>query len=429
MGLPLEGVRILSQGLVWAGPFATLLLADLGAEVIEVESIQHLNPTRTNWRHMPEAVMRGPRGTMYARRDPQGRFWDRYGVFNYGKRNCLSVTIDIARPRGRALFLQLAAKSDVFLENNAAHVVEKWGIDYPDLLTVNPRIIMLRFPGFGITGPYKHFKGYGANVEAAVGHTALRGYRESDPSHTPAIFHADPAAGAHGVFAILSALYYRERTGKGQLIDMSQGESVIHHLAHAFIDFSMNRRVQPHWGNRHPSMAPHGIFPCRSEDSWIALAIPDDESFSRLCLVMGQPGLAEDARFADVVSRYRNQDVLEEIIVAWTRGQDQRELMVLLQEAGVPAAAVLKPTEMHQEPHLLARDYFEEVTHPEAGTHPYPGPLAKFSGTPLHIREPAPCLGQHNPYVLKEVVGLSDAEYDDLLGDQVIGDTYVESAR
>lgn len=420
---------MLSQGIVWAGPFTTLLLADLGAQVIEVESTRHLNPTRTNYRHPPEELMRGPRGAIYARALEGGRFWDRQGYFNYGKRNCLSVTIDISRPRGRDLFLRLARKTDVFLENNAADVVEKWGIDYPDLRAVNPQIIMLRFPGYGITGPYKHFKGYGANVEAVVGHTALRGYRGSDPSQTGAIFHADPAAGAHGAFAILTALYHRERTGAGQLIDLSQAESVLQHLAHAFMDYSMNRRVQEHWGNRHPSMAPHGIFPCRGDDSWIALAVPDDATFARLCEAMGEADLASDPRFAGVVSRHRNQDGLEAIIAKWTAGQDQRELMQRLQAAGVPAAAVLKQTEMHSDPHLRERGFFQVVTHPEAGTHPYPGPLARLSGTPLSIRWPAPTLGEHNAYILKEIVGVGDSEYDELLREEIVGDTYREDAR
>ncbi|MSQ27776.1 MAG: CoA transferase [Dehalococcoidia bacterium] len=429
MPLPLEGIRVLSQGLVWAGPSATLLLADMGAEVIEVETIQHLNPTRTNYRFPPKALMEGPGGTVYVDRRAEGRFWDRCGVFNYGKRNCKAVTINLNHPKGHDLFIRLAAQSDAFLENNAAHVVEKLGIDYPDLAAVNPRIIMLRFPGYGLTGPYKYYKGYGANVEAIAGHTSLRGYRDLDPSMTPPIYHADPTAASHGVFAIISALRHRERTGRGQLIDMSQAESVINHLPHAFMDYSMNRRTQEHWGNRHPSMAPHAVLPCRGDDEWIAIAVAGDDAFARLSRAMGRSDLTEDDRFADVVSRHRNQDELESIIGAWTATQEKVALMETLQAAGVAAAAVFKSDEMHGNRHLAERGFFETVTHPEAGTHPYPGGLAKFSATPLHIRQPAPMLGQHNEAVFKGIVGVSDDEYEELLREQIIGDSYLEAAK
>ena len=427
MTLPLEGIRVLSQGLVWAGPFLTLILGDLGAEVIEVESIHHLNPTRTNYRNMPPAFVRGPRGALYADRNPEGNFWDRYAVFNYGKRNCKSVTLNLLDPKGRDLFLRLVEQSDVYLENNAAHVVEKLRIDYPDLSAVNPRLVMLRFNGFGLSGPYKYFKGFGANVEAVAGHTAIRGYRDADPSMTSPIYHADPTAAAQGAFAIMTALNHRVHSGQGQLIDMSQAESVLNHLIHAFMDYSMNQRVQPHWGNRSPSMAPHGVFPCRGEDRWIAIAVRTDEAFYQLCRVMGRAELAEDDRFNDVVSRFHHQDELEAIIGAWTQGEDDKLLMVRLQEAGVPAAAVMHPQDIHADPHLQAREFLTTITHPAAGTHPYPRPMARFSRTPLEVRMPAPTLGQHNAAVLKGLLGVSDADYQDLLDCQIIGDTYVEN--
>lgn len=428
MALPLEGIRVLSQGLVWAGPAATLLLGDLGAEVIEVETVHHLNPTRTNYRFPPPAMLAGPSGALYVDRSGEGRFWNRSGVFNYGKRNCLGVTINLSRPEGRDLFLRLIAQSDVFMENNAAHVVEKLRVDYDDLARVNPRLIMWRFPGYGLSGPYKYFKGYGANVEAIAGHTALRGYRDLDPSMTPPIYHADPTAAAHGVFAIFAALRHREATGRGQLIDMSQAESVMNHLPHAFMDYAMNRRVQEHWGNRHPSMAPHGVFRCRGEDGWIAIAVAGDRQFAGLCAVMERPDLLADARFADVVSRHHHQDALEAIIGEWTATEDKVDLMERLQAAGVAAGAVFQTAEMHGNRHLSARGFFQQVTHPEAGTHLYPGPLARFSGTPLTIRRPAPTLGQHNAPVFKGVAGISDAEYAELERAQVIGDTYLDSA-
>ena len=432
--LPLEGVRILAQAIVWAGPAASLPLADLGAEVIEVESIHHLNPTRTTYRHPPQLLMQGPAGAMYADRDTSEGFWNRCANFNYGKRNHKSITLDLSRDEGRELFYELVRVSDVFLENNAAAVVEKFEIDWPQLSKINPRLIMARFPGFGLTGPYRDFKGYAPTMGALGGHTYLRGYADSDPSYTPGTAHGDPNAGVHVAFAIQAALFARERTGEGQLIELSHVEALAHHISSALMDYSMNRRVQGTLGNRHPSKAPYGIFPCAPEperarpERWIAIGVPSDELFVALCDTMARPELALDERYADVVSRHRNQGELEEIIAEWTRDQQPRELMERLQAVGVPAAELVQQEEMREHPQLIERGFWETVTHPDAGTHSYPGPVAKFRETPLHIRTPAPSLGQHNEEILRGLLGIDEQRYQRLLDDQVIGTVYTEDA-
>ncbi len=428
--LPLQGVRILAQAIVWAGPFGSMILADLGADIIEVESIQHLNPTRANMRHIPPSMLDGPTGALYANRDTSEGFWNRQSFFNYTKRGHRSVTIDLRRDEGRELFYALVREADVFMENNAANVVGHLQIDYPQLSAINPRLIMMRFPGFGIDGPYLHYKGYGATMEAVVGHSMLRGYRDADPSMTPSIYHGDPNAGAHAAFAIQAALYARERTGEGQLIDMSQAEAVMHHIAYDVMDYMMNQRANAHWGNRHPSMAPYGVFPCAGEDYWLALAVDSDEAFAALCREMGQPGLASDERFADVVSRYEHQDELEPTIAAWTREHSQRELMDRLQAVGVAAAMVYNQREMHADPHLNERGFFIEVDHPDVGVKRYPGPMARFEVTPLvPPRGPAPRLGQHNQEVFQGLLGLDAEQYEHLREMQIIGDAYLENAR
>lgn len=428
--LPLEGVRILSQGIVWAGPFGTMILADLGADVIEIESIQHLNPTRTAMRHLPDILMQGPTGAGYFNRDNSEGFWNRAATFNYAKRGHRSLTLDLLRQEGLDLFYALVREADVFLENNAADVVEDLKIDYSQLSAVNPRLIMVRFPGFGITGPYKYFKGYGATMEAIVGHTMLRGYRDSDPSATPPIYHGDPTAGSTIAFAIQAALYARERTAEGQLIDLSQGEAVVHHLSYALMDAFMNDRIQEHWGNRHPWMAPYGIFPCRGDDRWLALAVDSDEAFIALCGEMGRPDLAADPRFVDGVSRYRHQDEIEPLIGEWTRQHDDRDLMQRLQAVGVMATLVAHQPEMFDDPQLRDREFFIELDHPDIGRRRYPGPIARFEVTPLvPVRGPAPRLGQHNREVLQGILHLDDAQYQRLSDEQLIGDTYLEGAR
>jgi crotonobetainyl-CoA:carnitine CoA-transferase CaiB-like acyl-CoA transferase len=428
--LPLEGVRVLSQAIVWAGPFGSMILADLGADVIEVESIQHLNPTRAAIRHLPDAFMQGPTGAGYFKRDNGDGFWNRSATFNFAKRGHRSITLDLLRPEGLELFYSLVREADVFMENNAADVVEDLKIDYPQLSAINPKLIMMRFPGFGITGPYKHFKGYGATMEAIVGHTMLRGYRDSDPSATPPIYHGDPTSGATVAFAVQAALYAREQTGEGQLIDLSQGEAIIHHLSYALMDAFMNDRVQEHWGNRHPWMAPYGLFPCAGDDRWLALAVDSDEAFQRLCAEMGQHELASDERFADAVSRYRNQDALEPIIADWTRQQGDRDLMERLQAAGVMATMVAQQPEMFDDPHLRARDFFVELDHPDVGLQRYPGPMGHFEVNSLTpVRGRAPRLGEHNREVLQGIAHVDDAGYKHLVDEHLVGDAYNEDAR
>ena len=426
--LPLEGVRVLANATVWAGPSATLHLADLGAEVIEVESIRHMNRTRMPSRHIAPELMEGPTGALFVDRDASEGFWNRNANFNYGKRAHKSVTLDLTDPDGLRLFHDLVRVSDVFLENNAADVAERLGIGYETLSRLNPRLVMGRFPGFGISGPYRNFKGYAPTMEAFAGHTYLRGYRDSDPSWTPGSGHGDPNAGAHMAFAIQAALFARERTGAGQLIDLSHVEAVLHHLAYAFMDYSMNRRVQGTWGNRHPSNVPNGFFPCAGEDEWIGIAVPSDEAFAALAEAMGQPELAADPRFADVVSRRRHEDEIEALVAEWTRRHPARGLRERLQAAGVPAAEVLPPEALRDDPHLLARGFWVEVEHPAAGRHHYPAPVAKLERHPLRIRGPAPLLGQHNEEVLKGLLGVSDARYEELIDRGVIGDSYLESA-
>jgi crotonobetainyl-CoA:carnitine CoA-transferase CaiB-like acyl-CoA transferase len=267
-------------------------------------------------------------------------------------------------------------------------------------------------------------------MEGVAGHTLLRGYEDSDPSITPNSLHGDPNAGANAAIAVQMALYARERTGKGQEVDLSQSEAVLGHLAYAFMDYSMNRRVQGHWGNRHPSMAPYGVYRCAGDDRWIALAVPSDAVFAALCDAMGRTELAQDERYATVVARYERRGELDAIISGWTAGLDVHELMLRLQALRVPATELMHQVELTEDPHLTTREFFQSITHPAAGTHLYPGPMGKFEHTPLAPpRSPAPMLGQHNEEVLRGILGLNEGEYAQLIEEEVIGSAYLESAR
>ena len=426
---PLAGVRIMSQAIVWAGPTGSLILSDLGAEVIEIESIQHFTPTRGNVRHVPPEQAQGPMGASFANRDVSEGFWNRRNSFNYASRGHKSITLDLRSEAGRELFFDLARVSDAYIENNAAGVVDRLYGGWEALSQVNPRLVMASFPGFGLSGPYRHFKGYGATMEAVAGHTMLRGYRGEPPSEVSATFHGDPNAGAHAAFSVIAALIARERTGRGQLIEISQSEAVAHHVSYGFLDYSMNRRVQEPQGNRDPSMSPCGVFPARGDDAWIAIAVPDDAAFGALAADLGLPGLAADPRFATVVARKRNEDALEALVAGATVDATPAEWMARLQAVGVPAAVVYHQADMFDDPQLLARDFFAEIGHPTIGPYLYPGAMAKLARGRADLETPAPTLGQHNEEILQGLLGVSDERYQQLIDDEVIGTVYLEDAR
>ncbi len=430
MALPLEGVRILDMTIVWAGPYGTLLLGDMGAELVRVESLQHPDVNTRGQLRIPASALEGPIGNGYPNRDPGPRPWERTATFNYAGRNKRSVTMDLTRPRGREMFLRLVAKCDALIENNAAGTLEKLGLTYETLRQANPSLVMVSLPGYGLTGPYKYFKGYGANVEAITGHTLLRGYPDMDPTATYAVYHADAAAGAAGAFALVAALHHRRHTGEGQLVDLSQGEIVVNQLPQAFMDYAMNGRVQETLGNRDPSIAPQGVYRCAGADDWIAVSVEDDRQWTALCGAIGRPELATDARFADVVSRKHNEDAADAVIQEWAASRDHIEAMHTLQAAGVTAAAVLTPLELLRDPHLRQRGFFQNVDAPHlGGAFDFPGPSFALDGERPRIRRPAPTLGQDNEYVYKEIIGVSDEEYADLVRDKHIGSMYTVFAQ
>lgn len=421
--LPLEGIRIIDFSIVWAGPYATLLLGDMGAELIRVDSLQHPDVNSRGPIRLPATASQGAMGTRYPNRTPGDKPWERTNTWNYAHRHKKSVTIDLSRPSGLEIMARLIKVSDAILDNNAAGTLQKLGLTYELARAANPQIVMIQCPGYGMGGPYQYFKGYGANLEALCGHTLLRGYPDMDPSTTYPVYHADPAAGASIAFAIISALHYRNQTGEGQYIDMAQIENVIHHLGPAVMDYAMNQRVQGTLGNRDPSCV-QGVYRCQGEDAWVAISIGDDEEWEALCRAMGRPELAQDPRFADAVSRYRNHDAFDAIVSEWTADKDHYDIFFLLQDEGVTAAPVLHPREAFTDPHLKERGFFEIVVNPASGVWPHAGPAFDMSKTPIRIRQRAPLLGEHNEYVYKELMGYSQEEYDRLVEEKHIGNLY-----
>lgn len=420
---PLEGIRIIDLSQVYAGPLAARTLADLGAEVIRVESA--VRSTRGGPK--PQA------GAVYPGGDPSPRPYNRSASYNELHRNKLAITLDLSREEGRDIFKKLVAISDAVIENFSPRVMANFGLDYPVLEGVNPRIIMVSISAYGHTGPYRDYVSFGRGIEAMAGLSEMTGYPDSGPIG-PGIAYADAVAGLHAALALLTALHERRQTGRGQHIDLSLRESLTALMGEYILGHSMATAHRspvdpplqkgktgefpqggvskgfPRNANRDSTALFQGCYRCRGEDKWIAIAIESDDEWQAFCRAIGTPAWVHDERFADLPGRVRNQTALDHLIEAWTSQHTPEEAMRILQKAGVKAGAVRSARGIFSDPHLRARGFFEKVTHREAGTHDYPGVPWKFSGTPVSIRRPAPCFAEHNDYVFGELLGMGKGE-------------------
>ncbi len=415
--LPLEGIRILDMTVVWAGTYCATLLADLGAEVIRLESIKRLPPiTRGYIPFPPKEVIEGLPAFVAAMpgREPGKRPWNRYPLFNAHGRNKLGITVDLTQPSGMDIFERLVAVSDAFVENNVTETMDKLDISYEMMRKINPRIIMLRMPAYGNSGAYRDYRSLGVHMEGVIGHTILRGYEDMDQSSSTNVFAADAAGGAQGAFAMLAALHFRKRTGKGQLIELAQAENMIAYTGRFFMDYSMNERNSSTIGNRHTS-AIQGCYPCDGDDRWVNITLFDDDDWNAFREAIGNPEWTRDERFKTHSSRYENQRTLDALISEWTRQRGHYEVMHMLQAVGVAAGAVMDQRDAFDDPHLQERGIFEEVYHEDVGgSHLYVGAPYKMSDMPIKIRRGPVRLGEDNEYVYKQVLGVSDEEYTEL---------------
>lgn len=389
---PLDGIRVVDFCWAWAGPYGTLQLAHLGADVIRIESEKRLCPSRLipPWPDNTPGVNRA------------GYF----NQYNQGKR---SLTLDLKAPEAVDIAKTLVSKSDIVMNNFASGVMEKLGLGYAVLRGLKPDLIMVSMPGYGTSGPEKDFVSYGPPQVAQSGLSALTGYVGGDPMMA-GFSYGDPNGGIHASFAVLSALLHRQKTGRGQYIDLSQWEAAIMLLPEALMDYSMNGTQPERMGNRDPYMAPHGVFRCQGDDRWVSLSVRDDAEWRRLCEVMRQPELASDVRFARLSARKEHEAALEEIVTAWTRTQTADDVTRRLQRVGISAYPSLDAIDMLHNPHVGARDYFVELEHPEVGTRRHMGVPWSMPHTPCKVRRAAPCLGQDTDAVLTEIVGLTRDE-------------------
>ncbi len=408
MAGPLAGVRVLEMGQLIAIPWAMKMMADMGAQVIRLESTLR---------------MESYRGDSLYQNDISGEFWNRGGNFYEQNRNKLGITLDLSKPQGLSLLKELVAISDVFAENFTPRVIRNFQLEYDDLRRIKPDIIMVSSTGYGFTGPWANFGATGPATEGASGLAYMTGYADGPPV-LPEIPYTDYTAGEQTVFAVMAALVHRLNTGQGQFIDVSQSQTASATVPEALLDFAVNGRTEARMGNQDPDMAPHGCYPCRGDDRWIAIAVADNAQWHSLCGVLQQSAWAQDARFGDKAGRLRHREELDRLVSEATAGWDVRELMERLQEVGVPAGAVLDGKDLLFDKHLMERSFFEVVSHhPSTGMPPLPYVSRpwKMSATPAVPGRAAPVLGEHNEFTLVELLGREKEELAALEQDGVIG--------
>ncbi len=414
---PLTGLVVLDCSMVWAGPYCTKLLGDLGATIIKIEANRQLDSIRG-------AAIPPPSSSplsLYAGNDPGIDPWNRNGYFNKYNRNKLGVCMNILMPEGRAVFMELAAIADVVVENFGGGVFERMGYGYDVIRGVNEDVIFVSMPPSGNGGPEAKYVGYGVAIEQLGGIVARTGYRGDDTPMKTGINYGDPIAGMHTASYIMTALMHRRKSGRGQYIDLSQREATINWTGESVLAYQMTGQ-DPEWiGNRDAYMAPSGTYRCAGDDAWIALAVGSDTEWRGLCTAIARADLLTQYPTHDL--RAEHHDAIDAAIGAWTASRDADEAMTTLQQHGVAAGVCADNRRVVNDPHLNARGFWPEVQHSSVGPHIIAGEAWNYSRTPAAIYAAAPALGEHTEYVLREVLGKSDEEIAALHAAGVIENT------
>ena len=376
---PLAGVRVVDFTRVWVGPYAMRFMSDHGAEVIKVESSLFDTTNR-------------------------GGLLPMQGDLN---RNKKSITLDLHHPDAQQIVRDLIATADVVADNFAPGVMERFGLGYEDLRKIKPDIISLSMPGWGNEGPWRDRVSYGGQVLSGSGLGYIWGHPESLPSARAKFPYADFLAAVHVAFSAALALFHRGRTGEGQAIETAQQEAMGHTMGIPLLDYSINGNRGEPAGNRHLDFAPHGVYPCRGDDAWAAISCTTDEEWLALVAAIGAEEWAVDPRFLTARDRLENREEIDANLMMWTITRTPRQVMYLLQRAGVPAVAVQNTEDLYYDIHLRARGYIIALDHPDWGHLEHAGLSFLLSDTPGVIYAPSPSLGQHNNAVLGGILGLS----------------------
>jgi crotonobetainyl-CoA:carnitine CoA-transferase CaiB-like acyl-CoA transferase len=394
--LPLAGIRVLDFTWVVAGPVATRILADHGAEVIKIE--RKPGP--------PGSRQTGLQGDLH--------------------RNKLSMAVNMANPRGVEIARRLALHSEIVMDNFSARVMRSWGMDFESLSKVKPDIICLSMSGLGHTGPRSNYVSYGPTLQALAGYTLMMGQANGEPAGY-GYSYADMSGGYTGALAALIALWHRRRTGRGQFVDLSQFEAVVSVVGPSLLDIAVNGHEQTPPGYRSQELpaAPHGVYRCRplgeDNDRWLAITVRSQAEWDRFVSATGSPAWAYDAKFRTLYLRMRNREELDANISRWTIEQEAEQAMERLQSAGVPAGVVSNGADIcERNPQLRARGFWGTVTLPDGRITHVTGIPMKMSATPGSVRTPSPVIGSGNDYVLGDLLGYTPAEREQLVAEKAV---------
>jgi len=379
----LKGLRVIELGQLIAGPFCGQLMADHGAEVIKVEQPGSGDPMR-DW---------GQTGALW---------WEVVG------RNKKSITVNLRTPEGQDIIKRLVEKSDFLLENFRPGTLERWGLGWDDLKTINPKLIMIRVSGYGQTGPYAHRAGYGGIGEAMGGLRNLVGDPSTPPSRV-GISLGDSLAGTLACLGAMMALHHREKTGEGQVVDSAIYEAVLAMMESLVPEYTETGFIRERTGSFLPKIAPSNVYPTR--DGSLLIGANQDSVFGRLCEAMGQPDLARDPKYTSHKARGENQKELDDLIGEWTSTLSTEELLELMEKHGVPSGKIFKAPDMLEDPQFKARDALVKLDHEHYKNLVMQNAFPKLSKTPGKVALPAPKLGQHNTEIFQELLGL---EKDDI---------------
>ena len=400
----LEEIKVVEFAAFAAGPVVGKYLADHGATVVHIESKVRPDGFRAHYPPYKDNI----------------HGLNRSGLFALCNNDKLDITLNLKKaPKATDLAKRIVAWSDVVIENFSPGTMKRLGLDYEALRKIKPDLIMLSSSNLGQSGPHAHHAGFGSQLSSLAGFTHLTGYPDGPPQilYGPYI---DYIAVAYGAVAILAALDYRERTGKGTHIDTAQYETGLQFMAPILLDYKINGKVASRNGNRDPAAAPHGAYPCKGDDSWCVISASSESDWESLCRAMGNPAWTKESRFATLQSRKEHEDELDQKIGAWTTGFTAREITEKLQASDIRAGIVNTMRDIYSDPQLKHRKQWVELEHPEIGKMHYQRPPFFLTRTPSGPERRDPLLGEHNGYFYQELLGLSEKEYQELVAEGVI---------
>lgn len=397
-----DGLLVLDFATTVTGPGAARVLADYGAMVIKVESMNHVESLRLN-----PPFGGGKRGVN------RSGFFANYNAGKYG------LALNLTTPKGIDLAKRLIRQADVIIESNRVGMMKKWGLSYEDLCKIKPDIIMVSTTQLGQYGPYATFRGYGTQGAGTAGWGSLIGWPDRAPTSAFGAY-TDAISIRYVAIAIVSALEYRRRTGKGTYIDHAQVECSLQFQMPLFLDYSCNGRLQSLNGNRDANAAPHGAYRCKGEDRWCVIAVFDEHQWQSFCRIIGAPVWTQDPKFTSLSGRKEHEDELDKLVEEWTIQHTPEEVVQLMQSGDIGSAVVENAKDLFSDPQLQYRFHFSAQKHTEIGLHSYENFGFRLSSTPGGAAGPAPCLGEHTEYVCKEIIGMTDDELAQLIADGVL---------